>query len=82
MPPLPPWYRGKDEIRAFLVRGPLQSRWRFQPTTANGQLAFGAYVDGSPGGLFVLTLNGGKISALTRFHVDALYPRFGLPVHE
>jgi len=24
MPPLPQWYRGKDEIRAFLLRGPLQ----------------------------------------------------------
>jgi RNA polymerase sigma-70 factor (TIGR02960 family) len=41
MPPLPEWYRGEDEIRAFLLRGPLQSRWRFLPTTANGQLAFG-----------------------------------------
>jgi hypothetical protein len=43
MPPLPEWYRGRDEIHAFLLRGPLQSRWRFLPTTANGQLAFGTY---------------------------------------
>jgi RNA polymerase sigma-70 factor (ECF subfamily) len=34
MPPLPEWYRGTEEIRAFLVGGPLQSRWRFLPTTA------------------------------------------------
>ena len=44
MPPLPEWYRGPDEIRAFLIDGPLQSRWRFLPTTANGQLAFGTYL--------------------------------------
>jgi len=36
MPPLPQWYRGKDEIRAFLISGPLRSRWRFLPTTASG----------------------------------------------
>jgi RNA polymerase sigma-70 factor (TIGR02960 family) len=41
MPPLLEWYAGRDEIRAFLVGGPLQSRWRFLPTTANGQIAFG-----------------------------------------
>ena len=44
MPPLPEWYRGINEIRAFLLGGPLQSRWRFLPTTANGQLAFGTYL--------------------------------------
>jgi hypothetical protein len=31
----------KGEIRAFLLCGPLQSRWRFPPPTANGQVAFG-----------------------------------------
>jgi RNA polymerase sigma-70 factor (TIGR02960 family) len=44
MPPLPEWYRGRDDIRAFLLGGPLRSRWRFLPTTANGQLAFGTYL--------------------------------------
>ena len=44
MPPMPQWYLGKDEIRAFLIGGPMQSRWRFRPTTANGQLAFGTYL--------------------------------------
>jgi len=27
----------------------------------------------------VLTITGDQIQAITRFHVDALYPRFGLP---
>jgi RNA polymerase sigma-70 factor (ECF subfamily) len=84
MPPLPKWYRGQDEIRAFLVRGPLQSRWRFLPTTANGQLAFGTYMwdhaAGAyvPGGLDVLTLLGGRVAEITAF-LTADLTRFGLP---
>src|SRR5690242_9247764 len=50
---------------------------------ANGQPAFGAYVRGPDGsshatGLFVLTLSGDRISAMTRFDTSVL-PRFGLP---
>jgi RNA polymerase sigma-70 factor (TIGR02960 family) len=32
----------------------------------------------TPAGLFVLTMCGQKICAITRFHLDELYPRFGL----
>jgi RNA polymerase sigma-70 factor (ECF subfamily) len=84
MPPLPEWYRGKDEIRAFLLRGPLQSRWRFLPTTANGQLAFGTYLwDNAagayvPGGLDVLTLLDGCVAEIVAF-LTADLTRFGLP---
>jgi RNA polymerase sigma-70 factor (ECF subfamily) len=84
MPPLPQWYRGKDEIRAFLVRGPLQSRWRFRPTMANGQLAFGTYLWDSaagayvPGGLDVLTLRDGRVAEVVAF-LTADLTRFGLP---
>jgi RNA polymerase sigma-70 factor, ECF subfamily len=84
MPPLPVWYRGKDEIRAFLLRGPLRSRWRFLPTTANGQLAFGTYMwdDAAgayvPGGLDVLTLLDGRVAEITAF-LTADLTRFGLP---
>jgi len=78
------WYRGKDEIRAFLLRGPLQSRWRFQLTTANGQLAFGTYLwdhaAGAyvPGGLDVLTLLDGHVAEIAAF-LTADLTRFGLP---
>ena len=84
MPPLPQWYRGRDEIRAFLLRGPLRSRWRFLPTTANGQLAFGTYLwdraAGAyvPGGLDVLALRDGCVAEIVAF-LTADLTRFGLP---
>jgi RNA polymerase sigma-70 factor (ECF subfamily) len=84
MPPLPEWYRGQDEIRAFLLRGPLQSRWRFLPAMANGQLAFGTYMwdhaAGAyvPGGLDVLTLRDGCVAEIVAF-LAADLTRFGLP---
>jgi RNA polymerase sigma-70 factor (TIGR02960 family) len=84
MPPLPEWYRGHDAIRTFLIGGPLQSRWRFVPTTANGQLAFGTYLWDEatgcfiPGGLDVLTIRGGRVGEVTAF-LDADFTRFGLP---
>jgi ketosteroid isomerase-like protein len=43
MPPLPQRYQGRDQIRAFPLHAPLQSRGRFLPTRANGQIAFGTY---------------------------------------
>jgi RNA polymerase sigma-70 factor (TIGR02960 family) len=86
MPPRPEWYRGPEEIRAFLLAGPLQSRWRFLPTTANGQLAFGTYLwDDTagryvPGGLDVLTLQGGQVAEVTAF-LTADLTRFGVPAY-
>jgi hypothetical protein len=53
-------------------------------TRANGQLAFGAYLAPTAGGirhgagLLVLTLSGDQISAISRFDNDVL-PSFGLP---
>jgi hypothetical protein len=41
MPPVATWFAGRAAIHGFLLAGPLQCRWRFLPTTANGQLAFG-----------------------------------------
>ena len=84
MPPLPEWYRGLDEVRAFLLRGPLQSRWRFLPTTANGQLAFGTYMwdetarEYVPGGLDILTIRTARVAEITAF-LTADLTRFGLP---
>ena len=84
MPPLPEWYRGVAEVRGFLLRGPLQERWRFLPTTANGQLAFGTYLwdqterEYLPGGLDVLTIRNARVAEVTAF-LAADLTRFGLP---
>jgi RNA polymerase sigma-70 factor (TIGR02960 family) len=82
MPPLPEWYAGHAAIRGFLLDGPLDLEWRFLPTRANGQLAFGTYRLESgafvPGGLDVVTLRDGRISEVVSF-LDADLTRFGLP---
>lgn len=85
MPPIPLEYQGRDVVAGFyshvMTRG---RRYHLVPTRANGQVAFGAYVD-APGdgvrhgaGLLVLTLRGELVSELTRFDND-VFPVFGLP---
>lgn len=84
MPPLPQWYTGHADIRAFLLDGPLDLEWRFLPTRANGQLAFGTYrLDVHkdlfvPGGLDVTTVRDGRIAEVVSF-LDADLANFGLP---
>ncbi|MEU8138867.1 sigma-70 family RNA polymerase sigma factor [Streptodolium elevatio] len=84
MPPLPEWYAGRDAIRGFLLAGPLTRRWRFVPTRANGQIAFGTYLwdpaSGAyaPGGLDLLTLRGGRIAEVVSF-LDADFGVHRLP---
>ena len=86
MPPQPLEYEGHDAIAAFMrhraqLRGaPL----RFVPTRANTQPAFGCYLPDAHTaiarayGLFVLTLEGDAIAAITWFAETGLFPRFGL----
>jgi RNA polymerase sigma-70 factor (ECF subfamily) len=84
MPPLPEWYAGRDAIRAFLTAGPLSDRWRFVPTRANGQLAFGTYLWAERawrwGGLDVLTVRGGEVAEVVSFLEEKYAEMFGLPV--
>jgi RNA polymerase sigma-70 factor (TIGR02960 family) len=87
MPPYPFEYQGKEAITLFLddrahLRGaPL----RVVPTRANGQPAFGCYLDdrhapiARPFGFLVLTLDGEQISAITFFSDTSVFARFGLP---
>ena len=84
MPPIPFEYEGKDVVIRF--SGSLFGagrRFDLVPTRANGQPAFGAYLRPPSGirhgtGLYVLTLAGDQICALTRFDSSVL-PGFGLP---
>jgi RNA polymerase sigma-70 factor (TIGR02960 family) len=87
MPPLPHAYQGHSAIGAFL-RGSAERRGapiRLVPTRANGQPAFGCYLPVSETdvarayALFVLTLAGDRISAITWFADSSVLPRFGLP---
>jgi RNA polymerase sigma-70 factor (TIGR02960 family) len=87
MPPYPFQYQGRTAIGNFLrVRGGGRGTpMRIVATRANGQPAFGCYVDiadadiARPYGLLVLTLAGGKIAEITFFADSAVFPQFGLP---
>jgi RNA polymerase sigma-70 factor (TIGR02960 family) len=84
MPPMPFEYEGRDIVARFCA-SIFRSGRRFDlvPTRANGQPAFGAYLRAPNGishgiGLYVLTLTGDRICALTRFE-NSVLPWFGLP---
>ena len=84
MPPMPLEYEGRDAVARFcaLLFGSGR-RFDLAATRANGQPAFGAYVRAPDGirhgtGLFVLTLTGDRICAMTRFD-NSVLPWFGLP---
>jgi RNA polymerase sigma-70 factor (ECF subfamily) len=84
MPPMPFEYEGRDVVARFCA-SIFRAGRRFDlvPTRANGQPAFGAYLRAPNGishgiGLYVLTLTGDRICALTRFE-NSVLPSFGLP---
>jgi RNA polymerase sigma-70 factor (ECF subfamily) len=86
MPPMALEYLGRDAVARFnasIIRpGRIHD---LVPTRANGQPAFATYRRTTTGGvregtgLFVLTLAGDRISAITRFESSVL-PSFGLPL--
>ena len=84
MPPMPFEYQGR-EVTARFCASIFRAGRRFDliPTRANGQPAFGAYLRTPTGirhgtGLYVLTLTGDRICAMTRFD-NSVLPWFGLP---
>ena len=88
MPPANHEYQGPLAIAGFLTQS---ARYRGNrgtrliPTRANGQPAFGCYVPDSRArishlhGILVLTMEGDRICAITRFIDGGLAPHFGLP---
>jgi RNA polymerase sigma-70 factor (ECF subfamily) len=84
MPPMPFEYQGRDIVARFCASlFDAGRRFDLVPARANGQPAFGAYLRGPAGirhgvGLYVLTLTGDRICAMTRFDTSVL-PWFGLP---
>jgi RNA polymerase sigma-70 factor (TIGR02960 family) len=88
MPPAPHQYQGAAAIASFLRTSATWRggrRFRLVPTRANTQPAFGCYLDDArapvarAAGLIVLTLDGERISAVTRFLDNDVLHRFGLP---
>jgi RNA polymerase sigma-70 factor (TIGR02960 family) len=84
MPPIPLEYEGRDVVARFCA-GLFATGRTFDlvPTRANAQPAFGAYLRTPNGvsqgtGLYVLTLAGDRICAMTRFE-NGVLPWFGLP---
>jgi RNA polymerase sigma-70 factor (TIGR02960 family) len=84
MPPMPFEYEGRD-VAARFCASIFRSGRRHDlvPTRANGQPAFGAYLRAPTGirhgaGLYVLSLAGDRICAMTRFE-NSVLPWFGLP---
>jgi RNA polymerase sigma-70 factor (ECF subfamily) len=87
MPPAPLEYQGPAAIGNFLRHSAAWRagrRARLVPTRANTQPAFGFFLHDAhapiahANGLLVLTLEGDRIAAITRFDNSHL-PRFGLP---
>jgi RNA polymerase sigma-70 factor (ECF subfamily) len=84
MPPIPFEYEGRDVVARFcasLFRA--GRRFDLVRTRANGQPALGTYLRAPTGirhgiGLYVLTLTGDRICAMTRFD-NSVLPWFGLP---
>jgi RNA polymerase sigma-70 factor (ECF subfamily) len=88
MPPITLEFQGPEAIAGFLRdisgwRGP--RHYRLVETRANGQPAFGCYLQDPHAsvfrahGMIVLTLSGERISAVTRFVDNSNMARFGLP---
>jgi RNA polymerase sigma-70 factor (TIGR02960 family) len=88
MPPEPGELRGKEAISAYLHHRfslTIDHSTRLVPTRANGQPAFATYVGDTDtstayfNSVLVLTLQGNRISGLTRFDDTGILPAFGLP---
>jgi RNA polymerase sigma-70 factor, ECF subfamily len=87
MPPEPSEYQGPRAIGVFLRDREARRgvRIRLVPTRANTQPAFGCYLPSPQAdiarayALFVLTLEGERISAITWFGDSSVFPQFGLP---
>jgi RNA polymerase sigma-70 factor (TIGR02960 family) len=88
MPPDPEEYQGHAAITGFLhdvFAWRAGKGIRLVATRANAQPAFGYYLEdprapiAHAGGVQVLTLEGDRISAITRFGDVSVFPYFGLP---
>ncbi|KDN18148.1 sigma-70 family RNA polymerase sigma factor [Amycolatopsis rifamycinica] len=86
MPPVPLWFRGRDDYGRFLARlfGMRGPEWRMTRTAANGQPALVAYCRDDAGvyrlhTLQAFTVRGGRVAHNVVFADPAVLAPFGLP---
>jgi RNA polymerase sigma-70 factor, ECF subfamily len=86
MPPVPTWFRGRDDVAAFIGSEVLTTPGLYIPVlaAANGQPAIAIYRRGEDGVrrahcVQVLTLRGSGIAGVVAFLDPGLFPAFGLP---
>jgi RNA polymerase sigma-70 factor (ECF subfamily) len=89
MPPIPSWYRGRQDIARLVSKtifsGQAAGRWRLAPTRANDQPAFGLYRWNEEAGAYAgygvqaLTIIGDRILDITTFRDPTLLAFFDLP---
>jgi RNA polymerase sigma-70 factor (ECF subfamily) len=87
MPPVPMRYQGRELAARFWAATAFRPgrSARLVPVRANGQPAFGLYIRdprapvARAGGILVLTLAGGQVSAVTGFTGNGAMRAFGLP---
>jgi RNA polymerase sigma-70 factor (ECF subfamily) len=95
MPPLPAWFRGRDDVGRFFAERVFALAWRLVPLPANGQLGFACYSrDAEPaagplrdaaagpfrlGAVNVLSLREGRITRINGFLDPSLHRHLGLP---
>lgn len=84
MPPIPTWFRGREDVRRFLLGPGAECRGsKLVSIRANGGLGFAQYRHGgeTPWGLVVLETRDGEVCAIHTFlEVQTLFPLFGLPM--
>jgi SnoaL-like domain len=82
MPPLPTWFRGRDDIAAFLTARTFRSTWRFEVASAGGQPAMVGRRRNPESGRYevvvpaVFTVVGELIAAVTAFIGPDVLGRF------
>ena len=86
MPPLPAWFRGRDDVLRFMTQRMWAAPWRLVPLRANAQLAFACYqgqASEAPtefrlSAINVVSIRAGRVATLTGFLDPGVHRCFGL----